>query len=101
MEPQSPDAQSQGQTKGLPSLESEQKPDKAYLHCKPKRSAYAKNLVSAFPARPFFPAASYLSGVPGEILLPVASGWATQATGMLTCRFCTSTAPHPSLTVLQ
>lgn len=82
---QSTNAQSQGQTEGLPSPASEQQPDKAHVCCKPKKgSADGKNLVSTFLARPFLPAASHSSGVPGEILHPAASAPATQASGTLT-----------------
>lgn len=82
---QSTNAQSQGQTEGLPSPASEQQPDKAHVCCKPKKgSADGKNLVSTFLARPFLPAASHSSGVPGEILHPAASASATQASGTLT-----------------
>lgn len=65
------------------SPESEQQPDKAHVCCKPKEgSADGKNLVSTFLARPFLPAASHSSGVPGEILRPAAS--APGASGTLT-----------------
>lgn len=80
---QSTNTQARAKPKASFSPESEQQPDKAHVCCNPKEgSADGKNLVSTFLARPFLPAASHSSGVPGEISHPAAS--APGASGTLT-----------------